>query len=225
MRVDEIHRDAYVLQLGRGFRGSRYAHAQHQVGMKGENGFDRGLYQATNAWLLHGFGRMGGVITDRHHIVSRPQCEHRISNAGQQADDSMRVVGHRDCPANFIRDHAAGLGGDGGRQQDQQQQSPAHDATAPLSTNGKPATSKSTSDATRATRWFISPNRSRKRRPVAYSGTTPIPTSFETRSTEQGGDCRALQRASIEAGSSLPASSRLAAKNVRQSMINRSQAG
>src|SRR5271156_6819079 len=100
---------------------------------------------------------MGGVIADRHHIVSRSQREHRISNAGQEADHSMRVVGYRDSPAGFIREHAAGLRGDGGSQQDQQHQSPAHDATAPLRTKGKPATSKSTSDATRATRWFISP--------------------------------------------------------------------
>src|ERR1700733_1472925 len=193
--------------------------------MKGKDGLDRRLYQAADTRLLQGCGRIGSVIAHRNHIVPRSKCKHRIRNAGHQADDSMRVIGHRNCPAGLIGDHAAGLRGAGGQQQDKQQQGSAHDATARLSTNGKPATSRSTSDATWATRWFISPSRSRKWRPEAYSGTTPIPTSFETRTTEQGGDCRAAQRASTKPDSSLPASSRLAAKKVRQSMINRSQPG
>jgi hypothetical protein len=127
--------------------------------MEGKNGLDRGLYQASDTGLFQGCDRTGGVIADRDHIIPRSQCEHRISNAGHEADDSMRVVGHRDCTAGFICDDAAGLRSDGCHQQDKQQQSPAHDCTAPLSTKGKPATSKSTSDATAATRWFISPKR------------------------------------------------------------------
>src|ERR1700722_19932648 len=116
----------------------------------------------------------------------------------------MRVVGHCDCPAGFVGDDAAGVRGDGGHEQDPQQQTPRHDGIAPFSTRGKPATISSTLDATWATRWFISPRRSRKRRPDTYSGTTPIPTSFETTTTEQGGDCRAVQRASTGADSSVP---------------------
>ena len=124
VRVDEIDRYPYRLQLGRGFRRSRYARPQHQVGMEGENGLDRRLDQAADTRLLQRCGRIGGVIADRNHIVARSQREDRIGNAGHQADHAMRVVGHRDFASGFIGQHAACLRRDGGRQQVQQQQSP-----------------------------------------------------------------------------------------------------
>src|ERR1700722_12458677 len=54
-------------------------------------------------------------------------------------------------------------------------QQPPHCVTSrcPFSASGSPATISTTSSATRATLWLISPSRSRYRRPSGYAGTTP----------------------------------------------------
>src|SRR5206468_8095429 len=54
----------------------------------------------------------------------------------------------------------------------------------PLIGTGMPATRSTTRFATRATCWFSSPSRSRYRRPLLNAGTTPLPTSFDTRNTD-----------------------------------------
>ncbi len=168
--------------------------------MEGKNGLDGRLYQAADTGFFQCFRGIGGVVTHRNHIVSQPECEYSVGDTGHQANYPMRMIGHGDLASGFIRNDAAGLNRDrhGSHQHGQNQESPFHCWTCPLSTKGRPATRRSTLEATRAMLWFISPNKSRKRRPDRYSGTTPLPTSFDTSTTEQGGDCSARQRASIE---------------------------
>ncbi len=97
----------------------------------------------------------------------------------------------------------------------------------PLKVSGSPAIMSTTWSAIAATRWLISPSRSRYRRPISNAGTTPLPTSLETRTTEQGEVFNAAHSASILAampsGSPLWTSSNFPAKSVRQSMTSRSQ--
>src|SRR5271154_6321725 len=145
--------------------------------MEGENGLYGRLDQAAYTRFLQRSGRRGRVVTNRNHIVARSQREHSVGDTGQQTDHAMRVVGHRDFASTFIRQDAACLArkspaGPGGHYREDNQSTPHAVAASvelssswPLSTNGRPATSRSTLDATRATLWFISPSRSRKRRP------------------------------------------------------------
>src|SRR5258708_853739 len=110
------------------------------------------------------------VVTGVEEI--RPPLEglHHVSATAQRCDD---------CEGNGSLAYSAGGAGN---------QKTCHGRppqTEPLRGSGRPATIRSTVSATSATRWLISPTRSRKRRPSAYAGTTPLPTSVHTRMTLQ----------------------------------------
>src|ERR1700734_313330 len=144
--------------------------------MKGEDGLYRRLDQAADTRFLQRCRRIGGVVTDRDYVIARSQREDSVGDARQQADHAMRMIGHRDFASAFVRQDAACMSRENpagpGHQHEDKQRAPHAVAAScglasawPLRTNGRPATSRSTLDATRATLWFSSPSRSRKRRP------------------------------------------------------------
>src|SRR5438445_279405 len=98
---------------------------------------------------------------------------------------------------------------------------PGHAPTAGAFTvRGMPATISTTAVHTAATRWFTPPSRSRNLSPIAVSGCTPSPTSFDTRVKLERR--RPISPASASASSRIassrsPRSRRFETQSVRQS--------
>jgi len=76
--------------------------------MQRGDGLDGRRHDGAYAGLLLGFGGKADVVRDGYDIVAGAEGKDIVRDAGDQADDAMRMVRHGDAATGLIRNDTAG---------------------------------------------------------------------------------------------------------------------
>src|SRR5579859_7460007 len=99
MRVEHEDGEAETLELPHGFAAVAVSAAEHEVGMKRDDRLERRGERQADAGLLLRFERVESVVGDGNDFCARAESVDIISNAGDEADDALRMIGNVDDTA------------------------------------------------------------------------------------------------------------------------------
>jgi hypothetical protein len=96
MWIDEVHRNIELPQMIQHRLPVSAGHTEHQVWVQSENRLQRRVADRADARLLSCFSGILDVVADSDHVVSGAKRKNAVRDAGNKADDTVRVIGYVD---------------------------------------------------------------------------------------------------------------------------------